>query len=81
MISSLHHTWLVFPSDTRLTLVVRMLETGFFADCTVACKDQTWSAHKVVLSRCPYFARAFSARNGFKVCCVTNEVDRNVPEI
>lgn len=67
MISSLHHTWLVSPNDTQLTLVIRMLETGFFADCTVTSKDQTWSTHKVILSRCPYFACAFSTRNGFKV--------------
>lgn len=44
-----------------------MLETGFFADCTVTSRDQTWSTHEVILSRCPYFACAFSTRNGFKV--------------
>lgn len=51
-----------------LTFVIRVLETGFFADCTVACGDQTWSTHKVILSRCPYFACAFSSKYGFKVC-------------
>lgn len=57
----------MFISESRLTFVIRMLETGFFADCTVISGDQTWTTHKVILSRCPYFARAFSSSNGFKV--------------
>lgn len=44
-----------------------MLETGSFSDCTVISGKQTWKTHKVILSRCPYFASAFSSSNGFKV--------------
>ncbi|KAH8773600.1 hypothetical protein F5883DRAFT_641586 [Diaporthe sp. PMI_573] len=44
----------------------KILETGLFSDCSVICRDQTWKAHKVILNRCPYFARAFSPSGGFK---------------
>ncbi|KAJ0117326.1 hypothetical protein J7T55_003739 [Diaporthe amygdali] len=43
-----------------------MLDTGYFADCTVISRDKKWEAHKVILSRSPYFAQAFSTKNGFK---------------
>lgn len=45
-----------------------MLEDGSFSDFDVVCGDTTFKAHKVILSRCPYFATAFSSSSGFKVC-------------
>lgn len=42
-----------------------LLASGLFVDATITCGERTWKVHKIIVSRCDWFKKAFAGN--FKV--------------
>lgn len=54
---------------------LELLASGLFVDATITCGDRTWKVHKIIVSRCDWFKKAFGGN--FEV---DHQIHLTVPE-